>query len=665
MPYDQSNMVLRYYIGFEHPEQRFEELVDFLTATGIHRVVLFSSSFVEGSSILPLSYYEQHAAMLRPYAQRLKAMGVEVGINVLMTIGHCYYADEQEFGLRRAVTVNGEPSRGCVCYRDENLLKLIKQQYQYYAALKPSVLFTDDDIRANSMGQLICLCDEHVRMISQRVGRALTVEEIRAHIFTDSFETDEIKQAYFDQIKEDIEFLISEIADAVHEVSPETEIGVMTTSYPSVTLDRDLSTFFDKLYTDKKVTRIRTGMDFYREGDHNDIPLAFSMPLIQREFMGHGCPTEIQPEIENDTYGFFYKSNAVTKMQLVWCLTNGMQNMQVNLFDYENCDDCNYRDIKQMFRDNSAYFNTITKLVPVGHRTEGVGIYVHPRSLLARRTTDRSIVFRSFWHKWLNLMGIPVSSDLAKAQCLFLTGDDIALASDAQIDDILKKGVILDKRAAEVLFHRGFASRIGIESICNLDSVFAGERFTQSELNTPYQGSHNSNYFCDSLISPSLIASIQYAEGAQSLSNVINHRKEKVCNGVTVFENPDKERFCILPFDYNGFSFFTNVNGRRQHQLLHVFEWLSRKPLPVRAQNEKMCVNINSFEDRNVITLFNLASDEIPTPKLTYRVAGKLQYLDQSGKLKRLKYRTDGDTIVLQKSMKALDVLVLVDQRKG
>ncbi len=663
MPYDQSNMVLRYHIGFEHQEQRFEQLVDFLKSTGIHRVILFSSNFAENSSIIPLSYYEQHAAMLRPYVEQLKEMGVEVGINVLCTNGHCYYADEKEFGFRRAVTINGEPSRGSVCYRDENFRKFFRQEYQYYAALKPSVIFTDDDIRANSMGQLICLCDEHVRMISERLGRQLTAEEIRAHIFTDSFETDEIKQAYFDQIREDIEFLVSEIADAVHEISPETEIGVMTTSYPTVTLDRDLSRLFEKLYDSKKVTRIRTGMDFYREGDHNDIPMMFSMPTIQREFMGHDCPAEIQPEIENDIYGFFYKSNAVTKMQLVWCLSNGLQNMQLNLFDFMNCGVCNYPEIKQMFCDNGAYFNALSKLVPINHRTEGVNIYVHPRALLARRAKRNDIMFCAFWHKWLNLMGIPLSTDLSKAQCVFLNGDDIALASDEELDAILKKGVIADKRAAEVLVHRGYGKRIGIESLCDIDELFAGERFTQNSLNAPYQGSHNSNYFCDSLISPDLVAKPQYAAGAEILSTIINHNKQYVCDGVAIYENADGERFCILPFDYNAFSMFAHLNGRRKQQLLHVFEWLSRKELPLVAENEKMCVNLNRLENRNVITLFNLASDEVQAPKLAYTPVGKLKYLHQNGKLKTLKYKKDGKYLLIKQPMKALGVLVITDER--
>ena len=110
-----SNMVLRYYIGFENTKERFDMLVNFLNRSGIIRVILFSATFAETSSIVPEEYYRNHVELLRPYVEKLKAMGVETGINVLHTIGHCFYADEEEFGFRRAVTIDGEKSRGCVC----------------------------------------------------------------------------------------------------------------------------------------------------------------------------------------------------------------------------------------------------------------------------------------------------------------------------------------------------------------------------------------------------------------------------------------------------------------------------------------------------------------------------------------------------------------------
>ena len=99
--YDQTNMVLRYLMRLENHEERFALLTKFLERTGIHRVILFSTPFAGCSSIFPTEYYRKHAAMLRPYIKKLREMGVEVGINMLYTIGHAYYADEKEFGFRR------------------------------------------------------------------------------------------------------------------------------------------------------------------------------------------------------------------------------------------------------------------------------------------------------------------------------------------------------------------------------------------------------------------------------------------------------------------------------------------------------------------------------------------------------------------------------------
>ncbi|MCQ2386431.1 MAG: hypothetical protein MJ078_07150, partial [Clostridia bacterium] len=130
---DRSDMVLRFFIGLENHRERFALLKDFLARTGIHRVLLFSAGFAEGSSFRPLSYYREHAAMLAPYMEQLRQMGVETGINILFTVGHCFYPQEptdSDLSFRRAVTVDGEPSRGCACLIDEKLLAYIREEYR-------------------------------------------------------------------------------------------------------------------------------------------------------------------------------------------------------------------------------------------------------------------------------------------------------------------------------------------------------------------------------------------------------------------------------------------------------------------------------------------------------------------------------------------------------
>ena len=40
---------------------------------------------------------------------------------------NCFYADENESGFRRAITIDGENSRGCACPRDEHIDEYIKK----------------------------------------------------------------------------------------------------------------------------------------------------------------------------------------------------------------------------------------------------------------------------------------------------------------------------------------------------------------------------------------------------------------------------------------------------------------------------------------------------------------------------------------------------------
>ena len=654
-----TNMVLRYFIGEENTEKRFEFLTDFLNRSGIRRVILFSAPFAETSSISSLDYYKNHAELLKPYIKKLQDMGVEVGINVLHTNGHCFYADEDEFGFRRAVTSEGEQSRGAVCFADKSFLEHVKKQYGYYAALKPSVIFTDDDIRMISMGQLICLCPEHIKRISERVGRKLSFEEIREHIYSENFEEHPIRNAFFAQMQEDIQNLYRVIADSIHEISPDTEIGIMTKGYPYVTTDTNLHDFFEA-FAERKITKIRPGIDYYREGDYNSIPLQFSQPAILREMIDHP-DVEMQPEVENDTYGFYYKSNTITKMQMLWCITNGFRNMQVNVFPMIGM--VNYEEITGMFEESINYFNALHELIPEGYRTSGIGIYTHPESLTKMRAKNGVLMKEMNWIKWLNLLGLPVGSNFKASNFILLTGDDIFLASDEEIDCILKKGAMMDVRAAEALLARGYGERIGVREISAIDKIYAGERFTENELNGEFQNAANSDYVYSTILSSETIKSITYSDKAEILSCYINHRKEKVCDGVGAYQNEKGERFIILPYMDDEFMAFTTVNHKRRRQLINGFEWVAKKTLPVVAENEKMCVNINRFADKNIITLFQLSTDDALRINLRYIPKGTLQYIDEkTGEKKPLVYTENDDGITIHQSLHSAYGMVVIDQ---
>lgn len=665
MPTDKSRMVLRFFSGVENATERMAYLFDFLERTGIRRVLLFTGCFLEESTFLPLSYYEKHAAILASYMPRLREMGVEVGINVLNTVGHVYYANDGEFTFKRAVDIYGRPSNGSVCLLDEDVYGFIQQQYAYYAALKPAVIFFDDDVRNIKLDSFVCFCDEHIQQISQRVGKPLSREDIRSALLSDSFEVNPVKQAYMDCIRDDMRRLFDRVEQTVHRISPSTEIGMMTGVFPSMTFDRDLPSFFRE-FAPKGVDRIRTGMGFYREGEHKEIPLYFSSPMIQRNLIA-SPGVEIQPEVENDIYSLFYNSKAETHMQLTWCLSNGLRNMQMSIFDMADSVIPDFDVYTDLLAEKMPYYNALTELIPEGSRTAGVGMWKHSRSLLYRRTKSGQIgefLYTNYWYQWLALDGMPIGYDWDTTPWLFLTGDDILGASPEEIDRFLQRGAVLEQRAAECLVHRGYGKRIGIASIRQADREFAGERFTDHPLNGSFGGVHNSCYFHSGLIAGREVAFIDYEPGAQPLSYIVDHHRQAVASGVTLYENPQGERFCILPMDAGLFQQFVQVNYKRKEQLVNVFGWVARRALPVVSQHANVVVNIHEFEDRNVLTLFNLTADPISPVKLTYALQGRMELLDAGGRLVPAAVTAEDGTTRVETELPPMGCLVLVDQKK-
>ncbi|MCQ2386574.1 MAG: hypothetical protein MJ078_07895, partial [Clostridia bacterium] len=397
----------------------------------------------------------------------------------------------------------------------------------------------------HSLGKMICFCPTHMERLSRRVGRKVTREEVKEALLCEKFEQNVLRQSYFDEAKDNTESLFRFLADSVHKVSPETEIGIMTTTYPVVTLDKDLSLLFEE-NKDRKIRRIRTGMDFYREGEHNKIPLAFTMPAIQKLLIGNP-EVEIQPEIENDTYGYFYKSNAVTHMQIVWCLAGGFRNCQLNLFEFFAAKPQNYEEITDFLTAKMPFYNALADLIPCGSPTEGVGIYVHPRAMCRNRSEEGEILYEAAWHGYLQFMGIPYASDYRSAKHRMITQDDVVSATDEEIRFLLSGGAVIDLRGAEALLHRGFGNEIGVRAISPLRGVLAGERFTDARENGEWKNCHNSDYLMSTLVGESLVKDVTYRDGARQLSYLIDHNGQKIANGVTLTQNDKGIQFCILP----------------------------------------------------------------------------------------------------------------------
>ena len=654
---DRAKMVLRYFIHPDEAKERFSLLKRFLKKTGIRRVLLFTGCFMEEKTVMPLEYYERHAATLQKYIPELREMGVEIGINVLTTMGHVFFGDDPaDRDFRRAVDTNGNVSNGSICPREQKLHEYAAKIYSCYAALYPDVIFMDDDIRNIKMGNMVCFCDEHLAAIAKEYGEPVTREEVRAALLSDQVGGDRLKQTEIEIFRQDIASLTRTIYDAIKKVSPKTELGAMTVEYPSAAFDRFLPALGES-----GVTRVRTGMNFYREGVTKEMPGAFASPMIQRNLIGKQ-QIEIQPELENDPYSLFYNSLAKTHLQVVWCLTNGLRNIQLNLFDMLGVPD-DFEAFTRLFAEKRRYYDALAALIPEGSRAQGVYIPANADTLLYKRAKDEAsleeLLRPNDWYQWLALDGIPIGYD-AQSPFVFLSGDDVC-GDREEIGRLLQRGAVIDLSAAECLVQMGFGKRIGISQISPIRRAFAGEIFTDHAANGKYAGMHNSYYFHSGLLKNSEVADIRYEGKAEELSVIVDDKHKKLASGVVLTENEAGEKFCILPYDEGLFQQFTNVNYRRKQQLCGAMAHIFGQELPVVSLRANVCVNFNRFDDYNVIALFNFNHDSVSKAALQYAPKNELYLLTDKGTLKKASVVQRNGQEEVKVDLAALGCAVLVD----
>ncbi len=439
----------------------------------------------------------------------------------------------------------------------------------------------------------------------------------------------------------------------------------MTGKFPDVTYDKNLNDIF-RQQKNNLVDRIRTGMGMYREWSVQEIMSEFSNPMIQRNFIDNE-EVLIEPEIENDPYTLYYKSLALTDLQTAWCLCNGLKRMMYNLFQFCDRKIDDFEPITKALSEKIPFYNTLGRLIPTGKRSEGIAIIKSPTNIVRQRALGGfpKLFQHNYWYDWVNTMGFPVGYDWKHAEFLLLSGDDILTFSDQEIDDMLKRGAVIDGRAVQCLVFRGFGSRIGVRSAVFCQKEFVSERFLQSEKNAEYAGFTNADYLCSSLLTPYDIYDIDYASGAEQLSEIIDVNEARVCNGVTLYQNEQRERFCILPFDGSMFVSFTMVNYKRKRQLSNVFEWIAQKPLLATAETARTAIVVNSFEKRNVISLFNLSFDCHSEIKIKYTPRGEMFFIDTHGRKKKLQFQQSSDCLIIPITIAPFQYLILIDEWRG
>lgn len=192
--------------------------------------------FSTGIGYPPLEYHRKCAVKQAKAAADLRALNIQPGLQIQATLGHgdeitktCSVAAMNWGGFTGE---KGIVCKYCSCPRQPQLLQYFAEVVRIYAqAYQPSSIWIDDDLRINNHEPAIhwsdhsllpgCWCPLCVGEFAKREGKTYTRETLSTTMHKDSALYDRWETFQFEALVE----LARVIAQAVHEVSPQTHMG--------------------------------------------------------------------------------------------------------------------------------------------------------------------------------------------------------------------------------------------------------------------------------------------------------------------------------------------------------------------------------------------------------------------------------------------------------
>ncbi|RKN70556.1 hypothetical protein D7M11_30260 [Paenibacillus ginsengarvi] len=617
--------MLRYTMrSGELESERFEDLMAFCRNAGIDDVMFF---------IHPMHFNHMTLEETRPWLkaiQRAKpllaSIGVTTSINPLNTLLHESVGGVLKQGQRFQVMVDphGNRSSAVACPLCPEWRRYIVSMYAAYAELEPHCLWIEDDFRFHNHRPLLwggCFCDAHLSEFASRAG----VERIDRDDFVQGMLAEGpphlYRRIWLDACREQLVDVAAEIADAVHQVSPRTRLGLMTSDPAAHAIEgRDwhgLLAALDGVHA----AAVRPTLPAYRET--TGMQYAWNFHAVSRltasllPFM-----TPLYPELENVPYTSYAKSHAFERFQLETGLLLGSKGITLNILDMAGNGVYPEERHERWLREQKDFAASVAAMHLHVQEQRGVGVLVNERSSYTLATAGGKspgdlAPRETFWAGCLSACGIAnryvVDNGVDCSGAVALSGQVLRNYSEAELRELFARcAVLLDGEAAFTLYDMGLGSLCGIARA----EWFTAQFYERIADGRSYAGIANGRM--RPFYSQEAYLRLEYDEAAtvSVLSRLHRVDDSLLCPGMTVVN----ERVFIMPCGWENQQAL--LHPIRRAVLHDVLLGALRKPdclPPVMMASYAPHVAVFEFagELERTICLLNASLDEVSELELT------------------------------------------------
>ncbi|MCQ6557647.1 hypothetical protein [Paenibacillus mendelii] len=662
-------------------ERRLNDLARFCREGRVEDVMFFINAEELNNGHLTVEETRPWLETIDSAKKSLAPYGVTASINPWITLLHSARGRQlkERHRFRLMVDPYGNQSTAVVCPTCPEWQQYITEMYAFYASIKPAVLWVEDDFRFHNHDPLQwggCFCDEHMREFARKAGVASLDRETFKRGLLQPGDPHQFRRIWLDSCRDTLVELARKISDAVHEVSPDTRIGLMTSS-PSVHAaeGRDwhsIMTAFDGEGGNTAI--IRTHLPAYTEEAgykywwmFNGIS-RFTAALIPEH-------TEAYPEFENYPFSRYSKSIAFQKFQLETSLIIGSRGITLDIFDMMGNGIYPQEYYERWLNDEKDYLNAIVALHLHVKDQTGIHVVVNERSSYSLHTAqgermEELYPNETLWASYLSAFGIAnrFTTGLPEDNGIVaVSGQAFRNMGEAAIRDLFDNHtVLLEGEAVHTLCEMGLGMLCGVMRAVwhHYESGF--QSYEEITNNREYVGIGSGRMTAQ--ISIGNYLEIEYSDRtkAEVIGHVHNGQGHAAGPGMTLVN----DRVFILPYGQLGDAGYQGLlSPIRRAVIQESLQKLSEQP-PLMITSYAPHVSVYRFNAAGgeTLAIVNASADHVDELSLTdigMELEGWTEYsrADPSGR--PVTIRQDQNGLVFDSDLPALSMKIYHKRSQG
>lgn len=618
----------RYLLRFaiqpgHHEKERFETLVEFCKAAKIDDVTFHLNCEELNQGHLIKEETKEWMELISKAKESLLELNITTSINPWITLLHGDRGRKLKEGqnFRLMVDPYGNKASATVCPECENWQQYITEMYAYYASIKPDIVWLEDDFRFHNHYPLIwggCFCDKHMEEFSKKAGKKLTREEFVEGILKPG-KPHQYRKIWLETCRDTMTKLAEKIGKAVHEISPETKVGLMSSS-PMVHCaeGRDWGKLLKGL-----------------AGEHSPVDRihlpAYSTETLQNYLLGFSSSsrmtaavlpedTIIYPELENFPHSRFSKSKAFTQFQIETSLAVGAKGITINIFDMMGNGIMISEGYQYVLAESKDFLSKISSLNLNMENEQGIKILFDSKSSFTIETeigkNMRELYPQeTFFASLFSAYGIANTYSKEKVhngEVIAVSGQYFRNLTKNEIKNIFENNyVIMNGDAAYTLFKMGYGSLAGIKNAEWREEDSAYQAFEQVCDGKVYAGISEARI--SSQVCAGDFLQIEYDKNPKLKTIIKNPKCETIAYGMTVYDN----HVFILPYGKFNNGYEAHLNTLRQEIIKETIREIKGYNLPVFLKDAPyVAIYHYTKENKNYFMLCNCSDDELNEIKI-------------------------------------------------